>query len=49
MRMDNTIANNVLKRYNENGKVFVPRNFTVASGESYTCYAVDNIDINEEG
>jgi hypothetical protein len=48
MRMDNTIANDVLERYNENGKVFVPRNFTAASGESYTRYAVDNIDINEE-
>ena len=48
MRMGNTIANDVLERYNENGKVFVPRNFTAASGESYTRYAVDNIDINEE-
>jgi hypothetical protein len=48
MRMDNTIANDVLERYNENGKVFVPRNFTGASGESYTRYDVDNIDINEE-
>ncbi len=46
MRMDNTIANDVLERYNEKGKVFVPRNFTAACGESYTRYAVDNIDIN---
>lgn len=45
--MDNSIANDVLKRYKENGNVFVPRNFTESTA-SYTRYAVDNIDINEE-
>ncbi len=39
MRMDNTIANDVLERYNENGKVFVPMNFTATSAEGYTRYA----------
>lgn len=45
--MDNSIANDVLVRYKENGNVFVPRNFT-ESKASYTRYSVDNIDINEE-
>ena len=45
--MDNSIANDVLVRYKENGNVFVPRNFTESTA-SYTRYAVDNIDINEE-
>ena len=48
LRMDNTIANDVLQKYNENGNVFVPRNFHGNSVASYTRYAVDNIDINEE-
>lgn len=47
LRMDNSIANDVLVRYKENGNVFVPRNFTESTA-SYTRYAVDNIDINEE-
>ena len=47
LRMDNSIANDVLKRCKENGNVFVPRNFTESTA-SYTRYAVDNIDINEE-
>jgi len=47
LRMDNSIANDVLKRYKENGNVFVPRNFTESTA-SYTRYAVYNIDINEE-
>lgn len=47
LRMDNSIANDVLVRYKENGNVFVPRNFT-ESKASYTRYSVDNIDINEE-
>ena len=47
LRMDNSIANYVLVRYKENGNVFVPRNFTESTA-SYTRYAVDNIDINEE-
>ena len=46
--MDNTIANDVLQKYNENGNVLVPRNFHGNSVASYTRYAVDNIDINEE-
>lgn len=47
LRMDNSIANDVLVRYKENGDVFVPRNFT-ESMASYTRYPVDNININEE-
>ena len=47
LRMDNTIANDVLERYKENGNVFLPRNFTERT-TTYTRYAVDNIDINEE-
>ncbi|KAK2554918.1 hypothetical protein P5673_023601 [Acropora cervicornis] len=45
--MDNSIANYVLVRFKENGNVFVPRNFTESTA-TYTRYAVDNIDINEE-
>ena len=45
--MDNTIANDVLERYKENGNIFVPRNFADSTA-TYTRYAVDNIDINEE-
>ena len=45
--MDNSIANDDLVRYKENGNVFVPRNFTECTA-SYNRYAVDNIDINEE-
>ena len=49
LKMDNTLANDVLERYKENGDVFVPRNFAESSDTtSYTRYAVDNIDINEE-
>lgn len=49
LRMDNTIANDVLQKYNENGNVFVPQNFPGNSLASYTRYAVDNIiNINEE-
>ena len=48
LRMDNTIANDVLQKYNENGNVFVPQNFHINSVASYTRYAVDNIDINQE-
>ena len=47
LRMDNTIANDVLERYKENGNIFVPRNFADSTA-TYTRYAVDNIDINEE-
>lgn len=49
LRMDNTIANDVLQRYSESGNVFVPRNFTGTTDPvGYTRFAVDNIDINEE-
>ena len=49
LRMDNTIANDVLQRYSESGNVFVPRNFTGTTDPAgYTGFAVDNIDINEE-
>lgn len=48
LRMDNSIANDVLNSYKENGNVFVPRNFTNESTVPYTRNAVDNIDINEE-
>lgn len=49
LRIDNSIANDALKRYYDNGKVAVPRNFTEESSDSsYTRYAIDNIDINEE-
>ena len=47
--MDNTLANDILERYKEDGNVFVPRNFADNSDTiTYTRYAVDNIDINEE-
>ena len=43
LRMDNTIANDVLERYRESGNVFVPRNFTGSTDPaSYTRFAVDN-------
>ena len=45
--MDNSIANDVLVRYKENGSVVLPRNF-MESMSSYNQYAGDNIDINEE-
>lgn len=49
LRMDNTIVNDVLERYKESGKVFVPRNFTgTTKPAGYTHFPVDNIDINEE-
>lgn len=48
LRMDNSIANDVLNSYKENGNVFVPRNFTNESTVPYTRNAVDNFDINEE-
>lgn len=47
--MDNTLANDEVERYEENGNVFVPRNFPESSDTtSYTRNAVDNIDLNEE-
>ena len=48
LRLDNAIANDTLQRYNTNGNVIVPRNFTETSHSTYTRYAIDNIDINEE-
>lgn len=48
LRIDNTIANDVLEKYKNNGNVFVPRNFSRETTAEYTRYAVDNIDINEE-
>ena len=48
LRLDNAIANDTLQRYNTNGNVIVPRNFTETSRSTYTRYAIDNIDINEE-
>ena len=49
LRMDKTLANDVLERYKENGNVFVPRNFAESSDLiRYIRYAVDNIDIKEE-
>ena len=47
LRVDNTIANDVIERFKQNGNVFAPRNFT-ESTTNYTRYAADNIDINEE-
>ena len=48
LQLDNAIANDTLHRYNTNGNVIVPRNFTETSRSTYTRYAIDNIDINEE-
>lgn len=31
LRMENTLANDVLERYKKNGYVFVPRNFAESS------------------
>ena len=45
LRMDNTLAKDVLQWYKENGNVFVPRNFADNSDTiTYTQYAIDNID-----
>lgn len=48
LRMDTSIANNVLQRYRDNNKVFVPCNFPGASSTDCNHYAIDNIDMNEE-
>ena len=48
LRLDNAIANDTLERYNTNGNIIVPRNFTESLHSSYTCYAIDNVDINGE-
>lgn len=48
LRTDTTIANEALKRYFENGEVYIPLNFVNASFPGYIMYANDNIDINEE-
>lgn len=49
LRMDNSNRNNVLERYKENGNLFHPRPFAASTEpSSYICYAIDNIDINEE-
>ena len=48
LQLDNAIANDTLQRYNTNGNMIVPRNFTETSRSTYTRYAIDNIDINEE-
>lgn len=48
LRADTTIANEAIKHYFENGKVFVPLNFVGAKLPGYIMYANDNIDINEE-
>ena len=47
LRLDNAIRNDTFGRYNTNGNVIAPRNFTENSHSSYTRYAIDNIDINE--
>ena len=49
LRMDKTMTNDVLERYKKSDNVFVPHNFTgTTEPAGYTCFAVDNIDINEE-
>lgn len=48
LRADTTIANEALKRYFENGEVYIPLNFVNASLLGYIMYANDNIDINVE-
>ena len=48
LRADTAIANEVIKKYFENGEVFVPSNFVGSELPGYIMYANDNIDINEE-
>ena len=48
LRADTTMANEAMKRYFENGEVYIPLNFVNASLPGYITYANDNIDINEE-
>lgn len=48
LRIDNTIASDVLEKYKDNRNVFVPRNFCEESTTEYTRYAVGDIVINEE-
>lgn len=48
LRTDTMMANEALKRYFENGEVYIPLNFVNASLPGYIMYANDNIDINEE-
>ena len=47
--MDNSIVNNVLQSYKENGNGFLPRSFAASSKSAgYVRCAIDNIDINGE-
>ncbi|XP_051734442.1 uncharacterized protein LOC127504083 isoform X1 [Ctenopharyngodon idella] len=48
LRADITMANEAMKRYFENGEVYIPLKFVNASLPGYIMYANDNIDINEE-
>ncbi|KAK1895875.1 (-)-kolavenyl diphosphate synthase TPS10 chloroplastic [Dissostichus eleginoides] len=48
LRTDTAIANEAVKQYFDNGRVFIPQNFVNAKLPGYIMYANDNIDINEE-
>ena len=48
LRTDTAIANEAVKQYFDNGRVFIPQNFVNVKLPGYIMYANDNIDINEE-
>lgn len=48
LRTDTALANEAVKQYFDNGRVFIPQNFVNAKLPGYIMYANDNIDINEE-
>lgn len=48
MRIDTSIAQDVLQRYEDQGQVIIPLNFMHTALPGYLRYANDNIDINVE-
>ncbi|KAK1904890.1 Phosphomethylpyrimidine synthase [Dissostichus eleginoides] len=48
LRTDTAIANEAVKQYFDNGRVFIPQNVVNAKLPGYIMYANYNIDINEE-
>ena len=48
LQVDTSLVASVLKRYEENGHIFIPSNITNLRLPGYIRFANDNIDINEE-
>ena len=48
LRADTTIANDVITRYQNNGNIMIPRNFSHGTQRGYLRFSGDNIDIIEE-